>query len=566
MASSRTRASAAVRLSTADDLLDLVDGAERYIDCCIIFRRESDKAYLFEVGGRWDTLEERYTEDPPETAVYVNVDGSQLELAAAFWEWLQKRRANDPDRDLVIFAGGERGGGKTFFSTLMLVAVALEVPGCLCWAVSPTIDKREEIERTIRDWVPLAWRSPPFGGYRGIPDCRFMFPMGSAVRSLSSETLGKRGEAECVFVNEAQDHPEEVFGHGLPPLRKAGGLMILAGNAPAEDNDAGAWTVEAREGIEEGAFRGSYCHVDASLNSHINQGAQDEIGRAMYRVVPRMAAADVGDEWKHPGRRAFPTFRPYSMAVLKDDLAGHVGDPPDIGCDWLDITRKVTLERAKTACDWVVGVDFGKVPHNAVVFGKVLQRRDGATLYYFSDELLVPGSENDLAEAMVDWCDEREIDRSTMLLVADGSGKWQKTSRERDGLYSHDILKSYGGWTVVPPRKPANPKNAPSGAGRNPHVPDSLSQIRDVAAADRILVGSRARWLVESLKKAAIKKLAGGIELNKDRDWDKFTHVTDAVRYVVWFLEPRRKPQRSNLPFDGDTYDRLRALKLFTTE
>jgi hypothetical protein len=559
---------------TVDELVSLVEGEERFIDLCLIFRRDLDKSYMFEIGWRWDTLEECWADEPPQTAVYVEVDESQLELAWAFWEWIQKRRAGDDDRDIILFAGGERGGGKTYFLVVILVAVAIEIPNGLCWAVSPTLDKREEIERTLRDLVPPAWRSPPHGGYRGMPDCRFMFPNGSAVRSLSGEMLGKRGEADCIGLNEAQDHRDFVFAHSLPPLRKTGGLFVAAGNAPDDDNDDGSWTVELKEALEdagEDGIDGSYIHVDASKNSHISQVAQDKIGRALYRVVPRLAAADVGNVWRHPGRRAFPDFRPWSIAEKKKcpdgiERFGHIGDPPDIvpaGQEWLDVTREVTLKKTGgRAYDWATGGDFGKDPHSPVVWNKILKRPDGVRVYYASDELLVPGTENELAEAMIDWLDDRDIDRAKVLNVFDGSGLWQKITRDRDGNYSHNILKSYG-LEVVPPRRPLNPTNTPSGSGRNPHVPDSLAQMSDVLLADRLLVSPRCTWLIESLKKCSIKKLAGGVVLDKSRDKDQFTHVTDGERYFVWFFEPKKAP-RAPAPLDEKTFNELRGIRLLT--
>lgn len=540
MASNRTRGGD-VKLRTVDDLEALVDGSDRFVDQCLVFRCEETQEYLGEVGGRWDRLLKTIVDEPPITCVFVDLDESQLPAARAFFVWLEKYRTGDlTDRDVILFAGGARGGGKTFLGTLLLVAIAIEMPKVLTWAVSPTLDRREEIERTIRDWIPSSWFT-----YHGT-DFRFTFRNGSSLRSLSDESLGKRGEAVAIFFNESQDLQAKTFALALPALRKLPGLMILAGNPPDSENEDGNWTVDLKEALEDGDIAGTYAPVDPKKNRHISQVGNDMIGQILRRVVPNIADVDFDGNWRRAGRQAYADFlaRP-----TNHPKGGHIGDPPDIapsGQELIDVTREVTSKKTggrENGFSLVPCCDFGRDPHCAMIILRVLQRPDGVRIYYVEDELVVPGTENDLAEALIEWAELKGVARDQMVIVADGSGKWQKTSGDRDGDYSHAIMKSYGEWMVVPPRRPSNPK-APSGVGRNPLVPNSLSQMEDVLKANRLLVSPRCVWLIECLKKCAIKRGEGGVRLDKSKDKDQFTHITDALRYGIHWLEPRRQPER----------------------
>jgi transcriptional regulator with AAA-type ATPase domain len=114
---------------------------------CLAFRRRDTGEVLLEVGGRWDRIKKLFVGEAEKRHVFW-VNDSQIETVLAFREWLHARLSRQ-DRKIILFTGGKRRGGKTVILTMLLVALCIALPEINTWAVSATIDKREEIERAM---------------------------------------------------------------------------------------------------------------------------------------------------------------------------------------------------------------------------------------------------------------------------------------------------------------------------------------------------------------------------------------------------------------------------------
>lgn len=537
---SRSAASTNLRLSELEGFSD-----DQYVDVCLVFRRRLTGEKLLEVGGRWDRINRCYVGEARRRHV-VLVNEAQLDLCAALRSYLEKR-LRGLDREVLQFAGVKRGGGKTHWFVLALAAIAIALPGAVTWAVSPTHQKRDEIDRILRSQLPpaLGWWI-----WKGQPDFRFTYITGSILRLLSGEIpeTVKQGGFEAALINEAQDQARSVYSMAQPGVRnvegRPAGILFIAANPPLRVR--GEWVNELAEKLMAGEVDGRYFDVKPEDNASIEQAAQDKASRNVEAIDPRAAMTDLGGQWLPVGDRAFPLWRSrekdYEGAsiglppglVRLPSLVGHL---PDLG--YTDITvqalREIGIYRSsdRAPYEWVIIADFQGRPHMAATVGKVFRGPDGKRHYWIAEEVIVKGDEHDLSDAL----EEAGYSPDTAAIVGDASGDWQSGKDRRRRLPSWDVLKSHR-WLLVGPRdKIREGSKHPS----NPPVDRSLTEVYVVMRESRLLVDPGCTWAITALEKCPLKKDGQRVVIPSTGD---FSHVCDTVRYFIHRFEPKSKVKR----------------------
>lgn len=535
---------------------------------------------LLVVGGVWDRLANKgaggYTSDRPKRCKTWGVNPSQLAAVDALGTWFVKRKRGDASRGIIQSLAGPRGGGKTDFLVKAAAAFNIEFPGSKAWIFNPTLDKREEVEDMWRQWVPQSWAMDPRRWPTSVPDCRFRLINGSSTRSLSGEVPGsaKRGEAEFIGLNEAQQQRRKVFTLALYGIRKLGGLLVAAHNPPEETFPAGEWVVDLVEKIEAGRIKGSNQWIDPARNPSVDSATMAAIGEAISEVDPTGAAGDVKGQYRRLGDFVYSRFRPAERIVdvecpvvipatdseivtddgvgrvhgVRDDgrlrvvLPSMVREPPDIG---REITAEALGKARAPARSVVIGTDHQTHPHQAAAAVKVYPEVDrhgrttGKYIYWVVDEIIVSGSsvtETDLSDALYagDGAAQVEYRPGDVLLVPDCSSDWQVSNRDA-ATTSLKVMTGLG-WTCRPPTEIQRPDR--SKHSKNPPVHHSIAQMADVMREGRFFVAPWCEWVIASGPKVPWRRDGDAKKISQRGG---YAHVWDCIRYVVWLLEPKRK-------------------------
>lgn len=493
----------------------------RYLDLCLILRQKSTGRKLLEAGGRWDRIAQRYDGSPTRCKI-VDLQESQIEFTEWFAEWLDAFKNGRPRDKRLVMASGERRGGKTFNLVQACIAMAIAVPKCIVWMVSPSYQERDELERTIREYIPtvrgLDVNPRAWARYRGIPDYRFTFQNGSVVQSISSddpETL-KRGRADLVFLNEAQKHPIAALTNAIPGTIDRAGLVLLAANPPRSKR--GVWVKDLRDAIDEETITAAkYFTFKAGGNDAIDLGAKADVGQILGILDPKAKAADDEGLWLPVGERAYFAFR--RKADPATGNPGNLGKVPDLG----DVMGAV-LKRKGVGRDFhvVAGADFQASPFNCAAFVRPFGDPLRPT-YYVVGEVFTEGHEDDFIDDMID----AGYDAESTIVIGDSSGTFQDNERKHRGRYSFDYFKARR-YRIEAPRKGKADPNRP----RNPDKRDRVSLVNKLLAQGRLVIDrDRAPRIAEALAECEAK------------DWlpkpnTKYTHPTDALGYALFWLEP----------------------------
>jgi hypothetical protein len=339
---------------------------------------------------------------------------------------------------------------------------------------------------------------------------------GSTIQLLSGddpETL-KRGGATVIFYNEGQEFDVSALSYGLPAIIDDGGLAIIAANPPQRHK--GEWILTLREKILEKEIPGGrYLAFAAGLNEEIDQSARADVGDILGQIDPRAREADDLGTWLPVGDRAYPRFH----------KVRNIGPVPQLG----DITKEWTRKRFGREMLHVGGVDFQASPWHCGVVIRVF-KGEGATtpVYHVVDEILHDGFEE---EFLVEF-DDKEYDHNSFLWIGDASGQFQDGEHTK-GRQSFSIFKKMG-WRIVPPVEKRSAKGLFS---KNPHISDRVSLVNKLLDQGRLIVDPHAcPRLAESLKDCELK-----MHNNSKRPAGVHSHITDALGYVLFWLEPRIK-------------------------
>jgi hypothetical protein len=547
------------------------DVADKVVDLRIVVKRKKTGEKLFEVGGRWDRVEGRYLDEPTKKCRIVWLTEAQclgqannrLEEgpAIAVRDWIAARAAGEQRVVEIVFDGG-RGSGKSHWAVLAVFIIAIAFPDARCLLISPANTRRHELARIVSDWIPVKWRA------WSERDLTYTLPNGSTVSFIGAddENAIKAGGFEVALLNEAQLVSSRAYAYAAGGVRNLSGrpkgLLILAHNYA--DKERGEWTNDHLDKIEAGAINARHYKLDPVLNDSIEEGVVDDVDGLIRSVRPDLADIDSLGIRRRLGDFASPAFKPFPVA-----LAGHVGLPPlavtqidgKTIAAWLDVTRRETAKKTGTKEGFpiVVGMDFQRRPGCVASIWKLFENEDRQIVFHALKMIVAGDNEDDLCERVEAYLATLGLTPRDALAICDSTGRHLNAAHTKLTKPSHDIVREWY-FTVVSPRKVK--RNGRLGVA-NPDVEDSLAQFYDVCKANRLLVapGEDAEWLVESLRRCKVKKRGGTIRL--DDSPPGYSHPVDTARYVTWFFEPRRGLVPPSKGLDTDTFDNLRAIRLF---
>lgn len=492
----------------------------RFLDLCLTFRRKRTGEELLRVGGRWDNHQKKYIDPDPAdlTAVAILVNENQVAVVRAFARWLNARIADAP-RTRLLITGGNRRGGKSWIVTALAAAVVVAIPDAIVWLVSPTLEKREELDRYVKGHIPHAWRR-----YLAR-ELRYILPTGATIKNVTGddpEAL-KRGECDLVVFNEPQLMQSDVLTNGAPAIIDQGGLALFAGN-PAQKRK-GVWFTRLWKAVESGKYpHGEVYRLDARENPDIDSKARADLGQLLQLVNPDAAKADDEGLFLEPGN--------YPYAEHFVETRNTVPTFPEIA----DITTAevIRMQSGGGGRDVLCGVDFQVHYGNAGVEIVAVGDRRRPT-WYVTKCLVREGDESYfLDDAFEMWQRERT------LWIGDPSGAWQDAAhiRGRDSFTKFEARK----WKIIPPKMKVTDRGK---FAAHPPVSDCIKLVNVLLSEGRLIVCmDGAAPVAEALQRCEYGKTGSKTEW---RPAGAYAHLTDALRYALYWATPGPKAKREPL-------------------
>lgn len=479
------------------------------------------------MGGRWDRSAKRFLDPDPDdlTGVVVSVNDNQVAAVRAFARWLAARINGGP-RIRLLITGGNRRGGKSWLITALASAVAIAIPEAIIWLVSPTLEKREELERYVKEHIPPEWR-----GYKSR-ELRFTFPTGASIKNVTGDDAEalKRGECDLVAFNEPQAMSEDVLTYGAPAIIDKGGLVLFAGN-PARKRK-GVWFTRLWKAVEEGKYpHGEVYRLDRRDNPDVDQAAGSDIGELLALISPEAKRADDDGVFMEPGSFAY--------AEAFDEKRNTVPTLPDI---LADCTGQVMRSRRGPAgFDRLNGADFQGWPFNAGV--SLLATGDpNDPVWYVTGCLMRDGDEDlFLDDAFGIW------DQARTLFIGDASGSWQDAKHTR-GRTSFEKFRARR-WRIEPPRKKKSDRGEHPA---NPAREDRINLVNSLLRRGRLIVCmDAAAPVAEALAKCEVD--------TKGRPRGRYSHLSDALGYPIFWATPEpRAPRKPTTAPRADSFPESR--------
>ncbi len=501
----------------------MVRGTDRHLDLCLAFRRRKTGETLLVAGGVWDRYHRCFIRDrKPGKVKVIYLEESQVEFVRWFACFLDDLRNGRPRDISLALAAGDRRGGKTYSLLLCTIAMMIDCPAfagsnAIGWVVSASYQEKDEIDKTIEENIPAHWYTA-----RKAPEYRYYFANGAVLRNVSAddpESL-RRGRVDIVLYNEAQKVPVSALANGIFGTSDKGGLVLLAANPPRKK--VGEWVRVLREAIDEERIGGvKYFGFSSKDNTQINKPSRARAGAIVRLLDARQAQADDEGLFLPIGDRAYPYFQGKK----------NLGPIPESA---FDVTRMVTRNRVFREYDNVGGADFQVHPWNAAVAIQAYGDAKEPT-YYVVGEWLKDGSEDQLLDEI--YFDGRFQPENT-IFIGDASGTWQDASHQQGsgqgkGRVSFDFFKARR-WRIEPPQKKKSDRGEHP---RNPDIGDRLNLVNKLLATGRLVIDPvRCPRLAESLRECELAPTG------KPRG--KHAHVTDALGYPLYWLEPRPIPYR----------------------
>lgn len=153
-----------------------------------------------------------------------------------------------------------------------------------------------------------------------------------------------------------------------------------------------------------------------------------------------------------------------------------------------------------------IGMDFNVMPMTAVIGYRVNDK------FYIWDEMFLENSDT------FKMCDQLKAKKYIGTVYPDSTGSNRKTSGKSD----HVILKESG--FIIQ-------------STRNPFVTDRVNNINRLLRDGKIIIHPRCKKLINDLEKVTWKN----DELDQKTD-KMLTHITDALGYLCWALDPIKTP------------------------
>lgn len=514
--------------SLVDMRLDFVHGADR----------------ILSVGGRWDDAERCFDGDAA-TGSVVRIHAGQLRAVEWFKTWLAVHmgRRDDPpapledDDDTIdmdpasvysaLFAGGRRGG-KTWIAAAICVAYAIQFPGAIVWAVSPSRGKDDtkpdEIRRYISRLLAAAWiaRQTAATGWELV---------NGSVIALKSAYVGadpdaiKEGEVHLAWLNEAQKMKRRVYNVARAAIADKSGLVLCCANPPQEAKDE-QWVTDFAADAEAGRRASVYLNFDPRRNPHINRVALQSM-RA--ELDERAYAIEILGEFRAPvDAVAYNWIRTENERPV-----------PAPGGKLRDCTEE--FMRAIEEGDGittVLGLDVQRIPYiGGPVYRFFCRAGESATRENVEaqivGEIVLPGGDE------LDYCAAARdfgLDPQQTLIICDASGEYQHSRRraadspppEWTGRGSFSLIRGEGFRRIVPPSRRSK---------KNPEIQDRIRSFTSMicnSLGRRRLFADRQLAPQTCVAIREWKQVHGKVSRTND-----VAHLGDGVSYPLIRLFPR---------------------------
>jgi hypothetical protein len=516
----------------------------RYVDLQLDLVTYKSGTPIARYGGRWDRRKRDYTGDAARSRV-VELHGVQIAAAREYDRWLQAYldgvdpEVNDRIKEIIegnlevpddlkdkigthelLLTGGRRSG-KTSVAELLGVATSVAVVNALVWTVTPAEQFHEEPREVLQALMPTAWYV-----YLGWPHFTFSLPNGSQHVLRSGHAAGnlKKGKADCVIVNEAQQVKKESYENARGGTLDLGGIAICAANPPRVGDHM--WIASAVADTDDGERMAcKHFFVDPLENPHINKSMllveRSKMSEYDFETQIRGKILGVPDAafytWdRRENERRPPDFGKITTAFLEEHEGGRR----------LDQLWVVDVQ----SYPWIAALRFEiyRDPYPPSRAG------DRPGILWGVDEIaLERGDELDVAGEMK----RRGADPDRTMIIIDASCFWQQMIRSKErqreeykGKSSAFIFKSAGfSYVVRPDRKMKT----------NPDVDD-----RYRAANARICVGTGERRLF--LDPIGCPTACESVRMLRTDDRGRAktnvraAHFGDCVGYGVWRFHPSR--------------------------
>lgn len=531
--------------------------AARFVDLQIDWVRYKSGTPIARFGGLWDRLRKDFAGDAKRSRV-IEVHAQQIAAIELFDKWLDEHLrggapATDRIREIIegdleldvetgeglglseLFLSGGRRSGKTTVMEGILNSYAIAVPGAIVWTVVPSEPFHVEPKEVIEALLPRDWYE-----YNGWPQFTFYMVNGSqhVIRSGHKPTALKKGKANLVGVNEAQQIPEASYRNARGAVIDDGGFVMSALNPPTL-GDVGMWTADAVAQIAKNERPGGeHIFIDPLDNPHID-----------VRKLLAMRSGMTAHDWETQIRGRFLSL-PDAVLYTWDQVENQ-RRAPDFG----RITREFLTAHEGDRAEWdkIVVVDVQSFPWVACAIADVYRDPRAANdpyagLLWIVDEVAIARGDE------VDACEElkgKGLRGDRTLVIMDASCWWQQMERDLlrqrpdyKGKGSADIFRAHGFPHVVRPDR--NMK-------RNPDV---FERIRATNATIRPADGVRGLYIdADRCPNAAESARKWRMVKNKPSRDAKAAHFGDCLGYLVWRFFPRRgsagKLADENLPRTG---------------
>jgi len=541
---------------------------DRFVDARLELQAPDGESLLV-VGGCWDHFTHRYVDRPCATRV-LKLKVSQVEVGRAVAKYIAQRLAGDDSRVALMELIGNRGGGKTFFGAVLMVVIALALPGSYQIGASLTSKQNRELKQGIKQVCGPFWKSWISNDISDPRDPRTEFATRGTVLWLTAKNPKALRQAllsfEHVCINEGQDQREVMFTNAISAIRNTGGIVTVLTNPPQEGS--GDWVAILYQGIEAGSQDGLAFILRAEDNDAVNQPTRGKIERLLRLVNPDAADRDGLGLISLSGNVGYPGFTRRLRVVNAKGrwVSGHVGEPINLGpYAWVDITKRLTAEKTGgEGFDYVAGGDFQTEPGSCAGVGKFFETPDGILLWV-KEFIATNGTEADLTMALTmkgyfpGSVDYDGKPAASCLIIGDATGARQNAEHRKRDPYSFTRLRA-DGWTVRPPAL-YGPKRTPW----NPLVTDSRKQMK-LAFITGVIVLSSACIEAQAPFPSLVESFARA-KVNANGKFEKrghYTHGPDGVRYMAWWGLPKSvAPVPESPAFDKESFELLEGIKLF---
>lgn len=500
----------------------------RYLELGLLLKRKKTGETLLFAGGVWDRKKKQYTDRRPRFIKTILVNESQVPFVRYFALVLAALREGRELSESLALAVGDRRAGKTFITVICIVAFVLDLPrlrgtSSIAWIVSKSYQERDEIEKTIEDWIPSTWYVP-----KRAPEYRYVFANGAKLRNLSAKDPDslRRGRADCILYNEAQKMSLEALENGIYGTADVGGLALIAANPPRKK--IGEWVLRLKEAVDEERIGGVvFFQMSSKDNPNVVKPARERVGAIIRLLNPRGAQADDEGLFLPIGDKAYEKFNGKAHLQPLPPLAAGAEEPAP--GELADVTMEVVRRKLFGKWEYFGGADFQGTPWNAAVVLRAYGDKR-YPVYHVIAEFLKEGWEDELLDEIAFV---KTFTPENLVWVGDASGTWQDAHHSR-GRVSFDVFKSRRWRIVAPTLKKSDRGEHP----RNPNVLDRVNLVNRLLSEDRLLIDPAAcPKLAEALRECDWKN---------DKPRGKHAHITDALGYALWWVEPAPEPARSS--------------------